>query len=488
MLSDHTGLRAKRRRLLMMVGQVAVLAAAGLAGFGLGRLQHGSEDRRADVRPQTPAGLDRLGGPLPGAAGSAAGQRAAGLAPPASRMASAAAAAAAAGDMKGALRSLIGIEDPAERRVAVDDLLRRLSPEEIHRLFREYDTMQGAGDFAQHPNLGRAAASTWELIVASLVADGPEEFLQSRLEQAGGESSSEEFESILGAWARRDLNAALAYFDAGIRHLQPAEFQGAAASLANNFFRLDPDRAAAWLASLPEATRAFCGPYALRSLAQEDPATAARLLATHDSLPERDELSRHAAQRWAMKDPQAAFAWASGLPSDLAAPALRGVMAQWMDGDFQTAARHADQLDPELRRAALPALADKAPDDMLPTLARQLAGEPGDEHLATAAARLSQRWAESDPTAASEWLVGQPDGPVRDSAIRGFTERLVEEDPDSAFEWTAVISDEETRFTALRQGIDWWINKDPEAARQWVQSSGTLSASDRERLLRRTGR
>lgn len=488
MIADDTVPPTERRGHWVWAGRVVSLAAAGLAGFGLGRLPSGADSRSGAERAVAPSPVSPPGSPLPEISSPAGRSRGAGPETAASRMVRAAVAAAAADDMKGALRSLISIEDPAERRTAVDHLLRRLSPDQIHRLFREYDAMQGAGDFAQHPNLGRAAASTWELIVASLVADGPEEFLQSRLEQAGGESSSEEFESILGAWARRDLNTALAYFEESIRHLQPSEFQGAAASLANNYFRLNPDRAAVWLQSLPEATRAFCGPYALRSLAQEDPATAARLLASHEGLPERADLSQHAAQRWAMKDPAAAFGWASALPSDLAAPALRGVLAQWMAADFPTAARHAEGLDPELHRAALPALADKAPDDMLPTLARQLAEEPGDEHLAAAAARLSHRWAESDPAAASQWLVDQPDGPVRDAAIRGFTERLVEEDPDSAFEWTAAISDQETRFAELRRGIDWWIDKDPEAARQWVQSSGTLSSTDRERLLRRTGR
>jgi hypothetical protein len=478
----------KRRFCPPVLMRFTTLTAALLIGFGLGRLDipqpKDPSEPLSPVRPSPGVPSPLRTGPVERPPRTASLHRE----ETKRTQTSDAAVSAAAGDLRGALRSLITIKDPTERRAAVDELVRRLPPQDIHRLFQEYDRMQGEGDFAQHPNITRAAASTWELIVASLVERGPEEFLGSRLEVSGIESSAEEFESILGAWAEKDLDATLAYFKAHILPLEPAEFQGAAASLANNFFRLDPDRATVWLQSLPEATRNFCGPYALRSLAQQDPATAARLLAAHESLPERSELSQHAAQRWARTDPAAAFTWASQLPADLAVPALRGVMDQWMQGDFQTAARYADHLDPTLRAAALPALTDQAPETMFPSLARQMQDQPGDEHLTAAAAHLTHRWAESDPTAASQWLLDQPHGPLRDAAIRGFTERLAQEDPDSAFNWAAVIVDPDIRSSTLDAGIRNWLDTDPEAARQWVQSSNTLSATDRDRLLRRTGR
>ena len=467
------------------LGRSASLAAALLVGFGLGRLSPppGKEAAGAPSHPLLGAGaVDRQ---VPGAEKiPAAAATGLGTSPATSSLT----AGGPVDDLGGVLRGLLNIKDPSKRRAAIDQLIARLAPKEIHQLFQEYDRMKTAGDFSQHPNIARAAASTWELIVASLVDHGPEAFLASRLQESGQESSSEEFESILGAWSEKDLGATLAYFQSNILPLKPSEFQGAAASLANNYFRMDPDRAAAWLQTLPEPTRNFCGPYALRSLAQQDPAAAARLIAAHESLADRDDLSRHAAQRWAISDPVSAFQWASQLPAGLAVSALDGVMDQWMKGDFQVASRHADQLDPGLRSAILPALTVKAPDDLLPALARQMEGQPGDEHITAAAANLTQRWAETDPTAASQWLLDQPAGPMRDSAIRSFTERLAQEDPGSAFEWAAVIVDTEVRSETLDAGIRDWLDKDPEAARHWVQSAHNLTSADRDRLLRRTGK
>ncbi|MFN0127018.1 MAG: hypothetical protein ACKV19_10090, partial [Verrucomicrobiales bacterium] len=404
------------------------------------------------------------------------------------RAVAAASAAAQAGDMPGALRALVAIKDPSERHEAVRAFIAPLPANALSEMFHAFERLESAGDFRQHQNTLRAAASTWESIVASMVERGPADFLDLKLRQAGEQASETEFESVLSAWAEKDLDATVAYFNANIRHLKPSELQGAAGHLASDFLRLDPDRAVAWLNTLPDDVRRHSSTYALTRLAQDDPEAAARLVATHSSLPDRDAMARHAAQRWAGADPAQAFAWAQSLPTDLAVPALRGAIDQWMENDFDAASRQIEALDPALRNAALPGLAEKAPDTLLPVLATQLGEPPGDPHQASAATSLASRWAETDPGAASEWLVSTPASPLRDAAIRGFSERLAQEDPASAFEWAAVIVDPEIRSDTLDAGIRDWLDKDPEGAREWVQSSTTLSPDDRSRLLRRTGR
>ena len=425
-------------------------------------------------------------GALPGRAASSATAALAIHGP--SSAAATAIAAAQAGDMPGALRGLVGIKDLAARHEAVRAFIASLPATSLSEMFNAFERLESEGDFHQHQNTARAAASTWELIVASMVEQGPEDFLDLKLHQAGEQASETEFESVLSAWAEKDLDATVAYFNANIRHLQPSELQGAAGHLTSDFLRLDPERAVAWLETLPAEVRAHCSTYALTRLAQDDPEAAARLVANHNTLADRDDMARHAAQRWAGTDPAQAFEWARSLPTDLAVPALRGVIDQWMENDFDSASRQIDALDPALRSAALPGLAEKSPDALLPVLATQLGEPPGDPHQTSAASSIASRWAEVDPAAASEWLVSTPNSPLRDAAIRGFTERLAQEDPSSAFEWAAVIVDPEIRSDTLDDGIRNWLDKDPEAAREWVQSSTTLSLEDRTRLIRRTGR
>ena len=392
------------------------------------------------------------------------------------------------GDMTSALRGLVGIRNPAERLNAVQSFIAALPVDRIPIVFTEFERMASAGDFRRHQNKARAAASTWEQIVSTVVERGPESFLDLKLGQAGDQASATEFESVLSAWAERDLDAAVAYFDSNIRHLKPEEMQGAAGHLASDFMWLDPEKAVAWLGTLPERVRDVVGPHAVRNLAQEDPQRAAALLASHESLPDRDSLARQVGQLWSGSDPRQAFAWAVQMPTEMAGAALRGVMDQWLESDYDEAVRQISRMDASQVTAALPGLAEKVPDNEVPGLALSLGGPAGDEHQTSAAASLASRWADADAFAASEWLANQATGPVRDSAILGFANRLAQEDPESAFEWVAVIADREARNDALDTGIRDWLDQDPEAARSWVQSSSTLSEADRERLLRRTGR
>ena len=144
--------------------------------------------------------------------------------------------------MPGALRGLVGIKDLAARHEAVRAFIASLPATSLSEMFNAFERLESEGDFRQHQNTARAAASTWELIVASMVEQGPEDFLDLKLHQAGEQASETEFESVLSAWAEKDLDATVAYFNANIRHLQPSELQGAAGHLTSDFLRLDPER------------------------------------------------------------------------------------------------------------------------------------------------------------------------------------------------------------------------------------------------------
>ena len=251
--------------------------------------------------------------------------------------------AMAAGDIRGSLLGLFGIGDPAARMAAVRAFIQSLPEARWPAVFEEFQRMENAGEMRKHQNMMRAAASTWELLVSAIVEKAPGNFLEEKLKTDAGRISDMDAESIMGAWAERDLDSAVAFFNGSLLSLKPAEMQGAAAALACDFMRLDPDRAVDWLATLPEATRNFCVPYALDMLSQDDPAQAARVFADHKALHASEDLAHSLAQRWAKADAAGALAWADQLPPSASASALRGVLDEWSKSDFAAAAQHVER-------------------------------------------------------------------------------------------------------------------------------------------------
>lgn len=400
--------------------------------------------------------------------------------------ADAAITAARGGDLRKALRGVVSVVDPSIRQAVVMEFIRNLPADQLAVILDEFEGVEN--EFRGHQNSVRAAASTWELIASAIVERGPEEFLDAKLRKAGEQASETDFESVLSAWADRDLPATVAYFNERLRSLPSSEMQGAAGHLAVNYFRTDPDNAVKWLGTLPEEVRAKSVHFALTDLSQGDPAAAARILANHRDLPGGDDLARQIAQRYVNTDPQQAWTWASGLPPEQSKLAMRGVLDQWMDTDFDSAFARISSLDEGMRTVALPGLAEKAPLEQLPQIARSLGGASGDEHQRSAAASLAARWTEQDAISASRWIGTHPPGPIRDSALRAFADTLVRSDPASAYDWASTISDPGLRRETLDDGIRGWLDRDPEAARAWVQNSTVLGKDDRERLLRRSGR
>ena len=96
------------------------------------------------------------------------------------------------------------------------------------------------------------------------------------------------------------------------------------------------------------------------------------------------------------------------------------------------------------------------------------------QHSGTAAA-LSQ-WAGKDPTAASDYLAGMSDSPMRNAAISGFSNRLVWENPQAAMTWASSISgNEQLRNDVMARVGKSWQRKDPKGAAAWsAENPGVL--------------
>ncbi len=222
----------------------------------------------------------------------------------------------------------------------------------------------------------------------------------------------------------------------------------------------------------------------IRAWAEAHPAVAALWAQALTNGPFRTDAFEQVAIAWANSDLRAAAAWISSLPDDPARAvsarafsyeaarddpldALRMVIdlpasrerddavtyaiSQWASGDAASASSWALQVsDPQLRQRLFSAIAVGAatlsPSDAAALAA--LALEPGPRQ-ADVVVSIVQRWAQSSPRAAAEWLAQFPDGPVQLAAVENLSAIWGTRDPAGLSNWIQYLSDGPVRDAAL---------------------------------------
>ena len=101
-------------------------------------------------------------------------------------------------------------------------------------------------------------------------------------------------------------------------------------------------------------------------------------------------------------------------------------------------------------------------------------------------ANIARSWANSDPTAASAWLVQLPANSSKDAAIVSFSNQVFEDDPQAAYQWAESVSDPTQRDSDVYSLLNRWMRTDPTTATTIVQQS-TLPDAQKTQLLQRTG-
>ena len=92
-------------------------------------------------------------------------------------------------------------------------------------------------------------------------------------------------------------------------------------------------------------------------------------------------------------------------------------------------------------------------------------------------------WANSDPTAAAEWLKTFPEGKSRDQGLESYVDRLSYQQPEFAAAATALITDEKSRYQRVENLARQWLMRDSEVAQKWLNQV-SLPADRKERLLK----
>jgi len=265
--------------------------------------------------------------------------------------------------------------------------------------------------------------------------------------------------------------------------------------------RQNPAQAEAMLDTLDANRRKDAMEGILESMSVRDPAGALALADRHESeIP--DHSLRKVMERLAEKDPRQAVALAvRRVESGKGPDALRQVLSTWSDRDRNAAEAWAGSYTGAGQWSARSWLVEKdAESDAQAALAKfqelQKSGAEAKE-IANTANTIAANLARQNLTAARDWAVNLPPGPIREQVVPPMLSRWVEQDsgaasawistlpagkerdessetlanaiqrsdPASAFEWARNIQNESRRNSVLENVYSTWREQDAEAAK-----------------------
>ena len=206
----------------------------------------------------------------------------------------------------------------------------------------------------------------------------------------------------------------------------------------------DPAAAASWLSALPE------GPQYRRAVEQvavawanSDLATAARWVSALPDDPGKTAATIALANEAARTDPLTGLDSVGALPpSAQRDAALAHAVSQWSVSDPEKAAAWAKNIaDPELRQRLISAIAvGSATRDGAGAAALVASSLPPGKEQDRAAVAIVERWAQSDPRNAAEWVAQFPHTLAREAAVQNLAAVWVARDSQGAAEWVQQIS------------------------------------------------
>ncbi len=243
-----------------------------------------------------------------------------------------------------------------------------------------------------------------------------------------------------------------------------------AGAVAKEWVRTDPDAALAWAVGLPDSQQAGAYSGVLGSLAMTDPANAAeRALALQDN-GARSHILGEIAEVWAARDPAAASAWAMGLEGSAREATMGKILGTMARSDPAGAASRVGEMGESGGAYVLPVVESWSQQDPAAAAAWTLK-QPANNNSGRALGTALWHWTTREPEAASQWLADQPADPVLDGGIAGLSKAATGIDPGAATQWANSISDPALRETMVTSSLGAWRKADPGAANRWVDTN-----------------
>jgi hypothetical protein len=200
----------------------------------------------------------------------------------------------------------------------------------------------------------------------------------------------------------------------------------------------------------------------------------------------RDSLITHAVREWAAQDPEAPLAWAEKMESSSLKDQVYASAALSLSETDPTAAANlaVEKVQPGGRQddtvvSIVQRWAQSDPEHAADWVAKFPEGRMGN----AAIENLVQIWAEKAPDKAREWLTGLAEGPLRDAGVAAYAHKLAVGQPQTALNWAAKITDADLRSREIESLAQMWLRSDHNAASKWVQNA-SVSEEIKSRLLK----
>lgn len=278
--------------------------------------------------------------------------------------------------------------------------------------------------------------------------------------------------SVLSAVASDDPERARAWLEDPENAMAryPWIGQFLAGAVAKEWVRTDPDAALAWAAGLPDSQQAGAYSGVLGSLAMTDPADAARRALALQDNGARSHILGEIAEVWAARDPAAASAWAMSLEGSAREATMGKVLGTMAQTDPAGAARRVGEMGKSGGSYVLPVVESWSQQDPRAAAAWTLQ-QPANDNSGRALGTALWHWTTREPEAASQWLADQPANPVLDGGIAGLSKAAMGIDPGAATQWANSISDPALRETMVNGSLGAWRKADPGAANRWAETN-----------------
>lgn len=263
----------------------------------------------------------------------------------------------------------------------------------------------------------------------------------------------------------------------------PRSGQMAAQAIAREWAKQDPDAALAWARGLPEGMRAGALEGVLGSMAAENPTGAAKIALEMPAGDDRNRLLGQLAEGWAGRNPAEAMKWAASLPDADRADATKRALSGWSMQDPKGAAAWIDGLPAEKKDENLNSVASRWAWSQPSEAATWLGTQAEGDGKKDAMRSVMGVWVDSQPEQASLWLKDQSDGPSKDQGIIALAGNQMKSDPEASMIWLSSISDPEVRRNQIKGSAKQWLKKDETAAAAFIQQTPHLTAEDKTGLL-----
>jgi hypothetical protein len=303
-------------------------------------------------------------------------------------------------------------------------------------------------------------------------------------------------QELFGAWYAQDPGALEAWVAEQMKSADGAEL--GAAYVRCLIQQEDFDRAKAYSTNLPEGKeRTNALAQTAEALVRQRPSDAGAFMQSLSASDLRDlRLYNPAMEAWASNEPAQAAEFvtrhlATALESALKngpaeASRLGDDAAQWLTPWLATDPRAAaDYLlslpaacRPHLEQPLVSAFCRRDPEGAAKWTEELRQRGLGTGPLSMAAAR----WAMIAPEQAGQWVRDMPPGPSQVAAATGMIYLTLSFNPEQAAAWLPYLPDLESRNRILIDSVREWKRRDRDAAAAWVESSPSLTPSDREAL------